>query len=154
MTHLKPLAEAALIGFSLFCAPAPGAQEALPPAARTDVGLVATRWNLRALDAKPLDACEGRRTPHLVLDGRGKLSGSGGCNRLIGGYTLEGAALSFGPVATTMRACLCGGADERRFLAALGRAARWRTEGCELSLSDAQGREILRFVAEDPAPER
>ena len=147
MSRLNAFAEVALIGFFLFWMPACGAQKLSLPTAQTGVGLFATRWNLRALDAKPLERREGRNAPHLVLDGKGQLSGSGGCNRLKGAYKLEGSAVRFGAVATTMMACLSGGTDERRFLVALGRVALWRTEGRGLSLLDAQGREVARFEA-------
>ncbi|WP_417070010.1 META domain-containing protein [Niveibacterium terrae] len=152
MNRLNPLAEVALIGLLLSFAPPLAAHESAQSAVQAGAGLFATRWNLRAIDAKPLEAREGRNAPHLVIDGQGRLSGSGGCNRLMGSYRLEGSVVRFGPVATTMMACLSGGADEKRFLAALARVVHWRAEKGVLSLSDAQGREILRFSAEDPAP--
>jgi len=149
MIRLNTLAEAALIGLFLFCIPVLGAHE-LSQSAGSE--LFATRWNVLTIDAKPLAPREGPNTPHLVLDGKGRLSGSDGCNRLIGSYKLEGAAVHFGRVATTMMACLSGGADERRFMAALERVAHWRKEGRELSLLDAQGREVARFEAAESVP--
>lgn len=149
MIRLNTLAAAALIGLFLLCVPALGAQELSQPAGGE---LFATRWNVLTIDAKPLEPHEGPNTAHIVLDGKGRLSGSDGCNRLIGSYQLEGSSVHFGRVATTMMACLSGGADERRFLEALERVAHWRKEGRELSLLDAQGREVARFEAAESVP--
>ena len=89
----------------------------------------------------------------------GRVSGSGGINRLMGQYTLTGDELSFGMLATTMMA----GPPERmeaeqRFLAALGAVARWSAvaadkpeAGASLVLADGDGVELLRFVAEPAA---
>lgn len=35
-----------------------------------------------------------------------RVSGTGGCNRFMGGYTMEGATVTFGGLATTRKACL------------------------------------------------
>ena len=35
----------------------------------------------------------------------GRIFGTGGCNRLMGGYMLTGEGLSFGAIASTMMAC-------------------------------------------------
>ena len=41
----------------------------------------------------------------LQFLGEGRLAGSGGCNRLIGSYTLDGDTLSITPAGSTMMAC-------------------------------------------------
>ena len=41
----------------------------------------------------------------MTFDPAGRVSGRSGCNRFSGGYTLSGAALSFGPLAGTRMAC-------------------------------------------------
>ena len=78
-------------------------------------------------DAQPIEGVEwhGADDTSLRLEG-GRLSGSGGINRLMGDYTLTDDRLSFGVIATTMMA----GPPERmaaeqRFLTALGAVARW-----------------------------
>jgi heat shock protein HslJ len=35
----------------------------------------------------------------------GRVAGSGGCNRIVGGFSLSGEGLHFGPMASTMMAC-------------------------------------------------
>ena len=44
--------------------------------------------------------------PHLDLGEDGRLSGSDGCNRLMGTWEAEGQTVEFVGVATTMMACL------------------------------------------------
>src|SRR5690554_4699990 len=47
----------------------------------------------------------GEGEPQLVLEPGGALSGTDGCNRLVGSWTAEGATVDFGEVASTMMAC-------------------------------------------------
>jgi heat shock protein HslJ len=97
-----------------------------------------TRWLLIELGGELVPPGDGERAAHLVLDlTSSHLSGSGGCNRLTGGFELEGDALRFGPVATTMMHC--GDetmARERAFLDALEATQSYAIEGTTLTLLD------------------
>ena len=73
----------------------------------------------------------------------GKVTGSSGCNRLMGSATIAGASIAFGAVATTRMACPEPVmAQERDFLDALAAARTFRIEGGYLSLRDAAGTEV------------
>jgi heat shock protein HslJ len=62
------------------------------------------RWTLVELEGEAL-ADQGS-APYLELDAEAStLAGSGGCNRLAGGFEVGDAGFRFGPVATTLRAC-------------------------------------------------
>ena len=88
----------------------------------------------------------GEREPHLVLHSEGRrVAGSGGCNRLIGGYSLSGEQLSFSQVAGTMMACPDGMQYESSFHDALRKAASWRIEGERLELFDRAGVSVAQF---------
>lgn len=83
-----------------------------------------------------------------VLDiGRdGRVSGSGGCNRISGKAEISGSRIRFGPVASTKMACVPAAMDqEAKFLTALGDARKWRIDGRrgKLYLLDGQGDEVL-----------
>lgn len=108
-----------------------------------------TRWNL--LPEKPAaasDAGSRTATPHIILSSQDKrVGGSGGCNRLMGAYELEGDTLRFGSLAATMMACLGGMEEEARLTAALRNVARWQIEGRQLRLLDEAGQVLLRFEA-------
>ncbi len=83
----------------------------------------------------------------LTLDGQGRAYGSGGCNRFTGGYTLDGAALRFGAMASTNMACVPAAMDqEARFHRALAEVAGWRMDGGILHLTNAGGAPVLRLA--------
>jgi heat shock protein HslJ len=99
----------------------------------------------------------------ILVDGRGQtlrldnghLSGYSGCNRYVGGYTLDGDRLTVGPIATTRMAGEPEALEaETAFLVALGAAARLVVSDGELVLADEEGRELLRFVpaVSEPSP--
>jgi len=59
----------------------------------------------------------------------GHISGSGGCNRFMGGYHTQGDQLSIGPLASTFMACeqpVMG--QEMKYLAALQGAQRYEID--------------------------
>ena len=111
-----------------------------------DVSLTGTYWKLVEVDGAPVQVAEQMREPHLVLDGR--LAGSGGVNRLMGGYTLAGGSLTFSQFATTMMA---GPPEamrqEQAILSALGRVRGFDVAGDRLTLFDEAARPVLAAVA-------
>jgi heat shock protein HslJ len=110
------------------------------------VPLENTYWKLIRLGDTTVKAAKGQQEPHLILHPADKrVSGSTGCNRLIGSYTKEGDQLAFAQMAGTMMACVSGMEYEQAFREALGRVTRWRVDGEALSLSDASGRVLAEF---------
>ncbi len=112
-----------------------------------------TLWRLQALqgeDGPKLIAPPGQPV-ELQLDAEsGRVSGSGGCNRLIGGFQLSGELLSFSKLAGTKMACPPPVMDfERRYNTALGQVRRWSLDKQNLLLQNEQGRTLLLFK---PAP--
>ncbi|WP_243855566.1 YbaY family lipoprotein [Sphingobium vermicomposti] len=60
----------------------------------------------------------------------GRVSGSAGCNRFTGDYSLDGQSLRIGPLAVTRRACVTAlGNQETRFLAILQDVTSWSVNG-------------------------
>lgn len=120
------------------------------PGQASDRSLTNTYWKLVLLGGRAVAVAEGSREPHLILriDGR-TLAGSGGCNSLNGSYKLDGAALTFGPVATTKMMCAGAMDQEQAFLQALGGVRGWRVDGDRLELLDGSGGEVARFLAVD-----
>ncbi|MFB9148640.1 META domain-containing protein [Roseovarius ramblicola] len=64
--------------------------------------LTGAAWRITALGDAAL--IEPERLSINFLDG-GRVAGSGGCNRIVGGFSLSGEGLHFGPMASTMMAC-------------------------------------------------
>lgn len=111
-----------------------------------------THWTLILLNEKPITLGEGERRAHLILDSQGRVSGSSGCNRMMGSYTQDKNSLKFGPLAGTRMACKGDNemADEHQFLSTLGNIASWKIEGKMLDLKDRTGKTVLRFEAQSP----
>jgi heat shock protein HslJ len=102
-----------------------------------------------ALGDTPVASADTLRQAHITLSGGAekRVTGSGGCNRMFGSYTLEGTALAFGGVGATKMACAEGMDTESAFLSALERVAAWRISGQQLELTDASGVVVARFEA-------
>src|SRR5262245_24976892 len=63
--------------------------------------LVGTAWALGDLPGQVLNDVR----PTIAFSGDGTVSGSGGCNDFSGNYTVDGSKLTFGPLASTQKAC-------------------------------------------------
>lgn len=64
--------------------------------------------------------------PTIAFGADGTVSGSTGCNTFNGTYTIDGSAITFGPLATTRMACAADVmAIEDAYLAALDGASSW-----------------------------
>ena len=84
--------------------------------------------------------------PNMRFEG-GTVTGSTGCNRFTGPYSLDGDTLELGAVASTRMACAPpADAVEREFLAALDRVVRWRFDAEGLVLLGDGDAELLRFA--------
>ena len=115
---------------------------------RVDSPFHDTYWKLVRLGETPVPAAEKQREPHLIFASHEPhVSGSGGCNRVMGGFELDGDKLRLGHLASTMMACPTGMEQEQRFLQSLEQVERYRISGSHLELLDAAGAVIARFEA-------
>jgi putative lipoprotein len=110
--------------------------------------LQGTYWKLEAIGNQPVTAAEQQREPHLIFSPEGgRLTGSGGCNRLAGSYRTDGHTLQFSGIASTRMACMHGMEMESSFLEALGKVRGWKITGSRLELADSSGKIILQLAA-------
>ncbi|WP_342595404.1 META domain-containing protein [Salinicola lusitanus] len=110
--------------------------------------LVGTYWKLMTLDGEPVPVADNQREAHLVLDAQGRVAGSTGCNRLMGGYRMEGDTLTFSQLASTRMACPGEMATlEQGWLATLSETAHYSISGQSLVLKDAADRTLARLKA-------
>ena len=115
--------------------------------------LLNTYWKLRQIGDGPLggtfvSAFDNQPEAHLVLEqGTGRFHGAGGCNRLHGSYQLDGRWLQLAVAGTTRMACAQGGRMEQLFISMLAQVSSYAVQGQKLTLSDADGRVLLRFEA-------
>jgi heat shock protein HslJ len=125
-----------------------GDKEAARSAAGVAVPLEKTEWRLIRLGRAAVKGDELHRPPEIVLDPEShRASGSGGCNRIMGGYELKGDTLTLARMASTMMACPDGMETEQKFLKALGQVKRWKIAGQQLEMMDGSGKVILVFEA-------
>ncbi len=76
----------------------------------------------------------------------GRVTGSGGCNRIGGQATIDGDAISFGPLIATRMACPPAVmAQEAKFLATLEQVRGWQLDPAQgkLSLLDDQAQVLM-----------
>ena len=106
-------------------------------------------WRLQALQdgQGPSLLTAPERPPELELAADSdQVSGSGGCNRLMGGAVIKGETIRFSQLASTQMACPAEVmAFERRFGQALERVRRWSIDKGTLLLQDERGRTLLVF---------
>jgi heat shock protein HslJ len=121
---------------------------AVPAAGQHAIPFEGTYWRATELAGKPIAAKASEREPHLVFEG-GRVSGSDGCNRIMGSYERKGEAITFGQMAGTQMACTDPGIEqvERAFNEALKGATRMTVAGERLELLDGSGKRVAAFAA-------
>lgn len=105
-------------------------------------------WRLASIDGQAVPpAADARQNAQLQFDGNGRVTGSGGCNRLTGSYQRSGTQLKIGPVASTRMACIdaARGQLEARFIAALEATAQYSVVGGELVLIGSRGQTLAKL---------
>ena len=113
--------------------------------------LAGTNWRLVSLGppSAETDIVAGTTvTANFGEDGR--IGGSTGCNSYGGTYEVRGDTITIGRLVSTRRACLDQNANEqeRRFLAALEAANRFRLSSNRLTVFADRGRSVLNFVSD------
>jgi len=112
-----------------------------------DAELQNTYWKLLELDGQDVRSPEGAREIHLILaSADSRVHGFAGCNNFFGTYQLDGDALTFSPIGSTMMACPNGMETEQSFLQALDATTRAEISGQIMSLY-ADDRLLARFEA-------
>ncbi|MFL6547425.1 MAG: META domain-containing protein [Povalibacter sp.] len=109
--------------------------------------LEGTRWALVRLNEDPIQLKADQREPFFVLEpSEHRISGDGGCNRMVGRYEQTGQTLHFTELAMTRMACPNMQMEES-LQQALTSAANWSIEGSQLKLLDVSGNIVARFEA-------
>lgn len=81
-----------------------------------------------------------------------RASGRAGCNDWMAPFQRSGGALSFSSIGSTKKMCPYGMPYEQAFLDALRHTAYATVDGERLTLTDANGAELLRFHRASLAP--
>ena len=115
--------------------------------------LEGTEWALQqlAVDAALTDVPSDVVATLFLQDGQA--SGAAACNTFSGDYTLDGDALTFGPMLSTMMVCEGEKAStEASYLAAFPLVASYSLDGEALSLLDGSGDPVLAYAAVTAQP--
>jgi len=118
----------------------------VPPAPEP---LVGTNWTLDTIyKADTYSSVISGTTITAVFDKTGSITGSGGCNKYLGSYTVNGSSLAISSVNSNRRDCHDRGIllQEDTYLTSLNRAAAFTINGNRLSVTDANGAILLVFT--------
>ncbi|ODN67083.1 Lipoprotein NlpE precursor [Methylophaga muralis] len=110
--------------------------------------LINTYWKLTRLNDEPIEVYEQQREPSLILASEeNRLSGSDGCNSIMGSFQLREDKLKFNRIASTMMACAQGMETAQAMHFMLEKVRYWKIEGQHLELADVNGNVMARFEA-------
>jgi heat shock protein HslJ len=104
-------------------------------------------WKLSSINKESINTSEyATGTPELTFNVADKnVTGSSGCNRVTGNFTLEKEnTLTFSPLVATRMFCPGGG--EQKFLEILQSVTHYQVEGDTLILL-SKGKESMKFTA-------
>ena len=120
------------------------------------VPLVGTEWVAIGINngrGGVVSVVEGARVT-AIFDDEGRVAGSGGCNRFMATFEVDGDAIRIGPVAGTRMICAePEGVSEQEgsYFAALERASTWTIREGRLQLRDADDALQVDFGGADSA---
>lgn len=111
------------------------------PVAQPLPGQVVGAWTITHIGAKKSDSTA---PAFMTLRADGSVSGTGGCNRMMGRASVDGTNFTFGPTAGTRMACPGPGMSQEEAVYKAMQAVRsWERKGDRLILRDAQGKPAL-----------
>ena len=108
-----------------------------------------TYWKLIRVADKDIPSVDNSRQPHILLNDDNRVTGSDGCNRLMGSYQLNANQLHFGQLASTRMACLDGGDYAMAFANALTKTVAFTITGDQLQLLDVNNNVIAELVKQE-----
>jgi heat shock protein HslJ len=140
------------IGLGSIVVPQPGIASLAAEQLMAQTSSITGNWRLVSIteSATPTPMVP-PQTTELTADFSGdRITGSGGCNRFMGGFATTGEQLSVGPLATTFMACEeVVMNQEMRYLAALQGAQRYEIDDqgqLAIFYQTEQGTGTLRFT--------
>lgn len=111
------------------------------------------QWNLTQIGATEIQPKAGSHIPNLTFDqSTQRISGSDGCNRLMGGYKIDGAQLNLTQLATTQMMCMDNMQLSDQFNQALAKVSAFQAYAQTLKLLDNHGNVVLKFSSATTAP--
>ncbi len=126
----------------------------LEPSSSTSPSFLNTQWRLIELDGNKVDLPnQDLHGPSLQFKNKLRLTGSTGCNRLMGSYQQNGETLTIGQVSTTRMACKQVPA-EQPFLKMLNNVNNYKIKGQQLQLLDINKQAVAIFEVNLNTPKK
>ena len=98
------------------------------------------KWSLQTLHGKEPQLTADMQAPYIMLDSAtGRLSGFGGCNKLVGTVKINGDSISFPGLGSTKMYCEGREELEKGFMGALRSASVFTLKDDRLTLLNADG---------------
>lgn len=113
-------------------------------------GLEGPIWRLKSYKAEGEDRAPISSRDATLRFASGKIGGSGGCNRFVGSYELQGEELAIAMGGMTMMACPQGMDQEQTVSAALGTVTGYALDGDRLTLLGAGAAPVLVYARLQP----
>lgn len=86
----------------------------------------------------------------IAFKSEGEVFGHGGCNNFFGSYSQEGERITFGPLASTKKACMGNIMQaEMQFLNSIQSARRFEANHLAILFMDEAGNTVLRLQRRD-----
>ncbi len=128
-------------------------EKAIP---KSDLPLVGTDWVLDSYSTggDAISSVIAGATVTAKFSADGNVTGNAGCNHYGGRYSLDGANLTVSSLFSTLMYCETPGVmrQESAYLAHLANATSFRVESDRLTLTDADGTDLLFFVQAPEVP--
>ncbi len=132
-----------LLAFALFftltsekCDKDSGAASPGSGSATVDASMIDTHWNLATLAGEAIRLPEGIENPYINLLEGDRLSGFGGCNKLMGTVKIDGSSISFPGLGSSKMFCEKTQPLETAFMTALRSSNSFKLDGNKLTLLD------------------
>ena len=103
-------------------------------------------WHLSSIPKHTIKAPTSQ-LPALEFTPDGTLTGSDGCNRLIGRYQAGASLFRIGQITASQRACLYGDGTTEKFNNSLDQVQKYQSFGSTLKLLDQHGNVLMEFYA-------
>ncbi|ROS00105.1 putative lipoprotein [Sinobacterium caligoides] len=112
----------------------------------SNASLTNTYWKLMTLNGESVDVGAGDKEVYLQLMSENKaIRGFSGCNRYMGEYRIGSDGLKFGPIGSTMKACMKGMELEQSYLKALEDMHSVVVRGETLTMKNHAGDVVASF---------
>lgn len=104
-----------------------------------------TNWVVKEIQGVEFSAAPPLKLPFIKFSNE-SISGSDGCNRFTGGYTIQAQHIRLSNRVSTRMACLYATDLPQKFNSALNNVTRYEVNAKELKLLDAQQHIVLKFI--------